>query len=191
MARVRLNRTEEIPEEHREMFERMDRDGTNLNIYRALSHSPAALRRFMRFGRYLLFEGALDPLLREIAILRAGWLCRSPYEFSQHVAFGRLAGLTDDQIRAIASPVPDASLFDERQAAVLAFAAELTADARVSDAAWAAAAGFLDEEQMVELVLVTGFYNMISRALNALQVDIDPPAARDLIEIGVKLPADG
>jgi hypothetical protein len=48
-------------------------------------------------------------------------------------------------------------------------------------------AAFLNDEEIVELILVTGYYNMVSRALNALEIDIDPPAARDLADIGIEL----
>jgi alkylhydroperoxidase family enzyme len=185
MARVRLNETQDLPEDQRWLFERMEARGGLLNIFRALSHSPVAMRRFMKFGSYLLDEGKLDPKLRELAILRAGFLCRSPYEFSQHVSFARRVGLSDAQVRGVAAP--NVALFGPKEMAVLAYAGELTADARASDAAYAAVAVFLNEEEVVELTLVIGFYNMVSRALNALQVDIDPPAQKDLAEIGVDL----
>jgi alkylhydroperoxidase family enzyme len=185
MARVRLNETQDIAESHRWIFERMDKAGTTLNIFRALSHSPEAMLRFMRFGNYLLTEGKLDAGLRELAILRAGWLCRSPYEFSQHIAFGRRAGLSDEQIRAVTDP--SSKFFDPKQMAVLSFAGELTSDARVSDAAYAAVAQFLNEEEIVELILVTSFYNLVSRTLNALEVDVDAPARADLAALGVEI----
>ena len=69
MARVRLNETQDLPEDHRWLFERMEKRGSILNIFRSLSHSPVALRRFMKFGSYFLEEGKLDPKLRELAIL--------------------------------------------------------------------------------------------------------------------------
>jgi 4-carboxymuconolactone decarboxylase len=185
MARVRLNETKDLPEEHRWLFERLEAQGPILNIFRAMSHSPVALRRFMKFGSYFLGEGKLDPKLRELAILRAGYLCRAPYEFSQHVAFGRRVGLSDSQIRGIAEP--NVALFGPQEMAVLAFAGELTSAARISDATYSAVAAFLNEEEIVELTMVTGFYNMVSRTLNALEVDIDPPALKDLAEIGVDL----
>ena len=185
MARVRLNEAADLPEEHRWLFERLEKQGPILNIYRALSHSPEALRRFMKFGSYFLSEGKLDPKLRELAILRAGYLCRAPYEFAQHVAFGRRAGLSDDEIRGVAEP--DDASFDARQLAVLAYAGELTLDSRVSDATYAAVEAFLDAEEIVELTMVTGFYNMVSRALNALEVDMEPAAQKDLAELGVEL----
>jgi 4-carboxymuconolactone decarboxylase len=185
MARVRLNDTHDLPEEHRWLFERLEAQGPILNIFRAMSHSPVAMRRFMKFGSYFLGEGKLDPKLRELAILRAGYLCRAPYEFSQHVSFGRRVGLSDSQIRGVAEP--NVALFDPQQMAVLAYAGELTSESRVSDATFAAASSFLNEEEIVELTMVTSFYNMVSRTLNALQVDIDAPAVKDLADVGVEL----
>jgi alkylhydroperoxidase family enzyme len=185
MARVRLNETKDVAESHRWLFERMDKTGAQLNIFRAMSHSPEALLRFMRFGNYLLTESKLDPMLRELAILRVGWLCRAPYEFSQHIAFGRRSGLSDDQIRAVTDP--STRMFDAKQMAVIAFAGELTTEARVSDATYHAVAQFLNEEEVVELTLVTGFYNLVSRTLNALEVELDAPARSDLEALGVRL----
>ncbi len=94
-------------------------------------------------------------------------------------------GLSDSQIRGVAEP--NHALFAPKEMAVLAFAGELTSDARVSDATYGAVAEFLNDEEIVELTLVTGYYNMVSRALNALEVDIDPAAAGDLAGIGVEL----
>jgi alkylhydroperoxidase family enzyme len=185
MARVRLNETSDVAESHRWLFERLDKNNGQLNIFRALSHSPETMLRFMRLGNYLLTEGKLDPAIRELAILRAGYLCRSPYEFSQHIAFARRAKLTDAQIRGIANPTTQ--LFDPKQMAVIAYAGEMTSDARVSDATFDALSSHFNDEEVVELTLVTGFYNLVSRTLNALQVDVDPPAQSDLDALGLEL----
>ena len=185
MARVRLNTTSDLPEDQRSLFERMEARGSLLNIFRVLSHSPEAMRRFMRLGSYFLEDGKLDPAHRELAILRAGAVCRSPYEFGQHIAFGRRSGLSDEQIKATLGG--DASALDPQQRAVLAFAGELSERARVSDVTFEEVSGFLDEEQVVELTFVVGFYNMVSRLLNALAVDVDAPAQRDLDELSVDL----
>src|SRR5438477_3796210 len=105
MARVRLNEKQDLPEQYREMFERIEaQPGGVLNIYRALSHAPEAMRRFMSLGRQFLVRGKLDPKLRELAILRAGFLCRSEYELAQHIDFARRVGLTDAQIKGAAGP---------------------------------------------------------------------------------------
>lgn len=185
MARVRLNEPADVIESHRWLAERLAARDGYLNIFRAMSHAPEAMLRFMRFGSHLLEDGKLDPALRELAILRTGWLTRSPYEFSQHIAFGRRAGLNDEQIRAIAEPDAPGAPFDDRQRAVIAYAGSLTSGASVSDDVFEAVGYFLDGEQLVELTMVVGFYNMVARILNALDVDLDEPAARDLAALGV------
>ena len=187
MARVRLNETNDLPEDYRWLFERMEQRGGVANIFRAFSHSPEALRRFMKLGNYFLGEGKLEPALRELAILRVGAECRAPYEFAQHISIGRRAGLTDAQIRAVAAP--HQGLFDAHQIAVLNYAGELTATSSVSDATYAAIAELGNSEEIVEFTLLIGYYNLVSRALNALQVDIDPGAQRDLDAIGWPLSA--
>jgi alkylhydroperoxidase family enzyme len=187
MARVRLNQTADVAESHRWLFERLESRGGLLNIFRAMSHSPEALLRFMRLGSYLLEDGKVDPKLRELAILRVGWLTRSEYEFSQHIAFGRRVGLTDAQIAGVGDPTQEP--FDERERAVLAYAGELTVAAAASNGAFDAVRGFMDEEQIVELTIVIGFYNMVARVLNGLEVDVDPPARRDLDALNVDLGA--
>ncbi len=185
MARVRLNETADLPEDQRWLFERMAQRGPILNIFRAMSHCPIALRRFMKLGSYFLEEGKLDPKLRELAILRAGYDCKAPYEFSQHIAFGRRVGLSDSQIRSVGTP--QSALFDPKEIAILNFAGEVTTQSRASDATYAAAAAFLNEEEIVELTMVTGFYNMVSRILNTLEVDVDPPAAANIAALGVEM----
>ena len=183
MARVQLNGPADVAESHRWLMERLETRGGMLNIFRAMSHSPEAMLRFMRLGSYLLEDGKVDPKLRELAILRTGWLTKSPYEFSQHIAFGRRVGLSDAEIRGAADPASHP--FDEQQRAVITFAGELTTNAAVSDDAYKAVASFLSEEQVVELTMVVGFYNLVARVLNTLQVDIDAPALRDMDALGV------
>ena len=57
-----------------------------LNIFRMLAGGEGLLRAFSRFGNHLLYKTALDPVLREIAILRVGVLSDATYEMHQHDA---------------------------------------------------------------------------------------------------------
>ena len=64
------------------------REGTMgvLNIFRTLARAPKALTRFNEWGAYVLSRrNDLTARQREIVILRTGWLCRSGYEWTQHV----------------------------------------------------------------------------------------------------------
>ena len=72
-----------------------------INLYRALAHSPEALRAFSNLGYFIRRKSVLDPRLREMAILQVGYLARSPYEYSHHIEIGRHFGVSDADIRAI------------------------------------------------------------------------------------------
>ena len=89
-------------EEQREVAEPMLARGPVLNIFRTLLIHPPAAKAFLVWGGYILGrKSTLPPREREIVILRTGFLCRSGYEWTQHVPIGRRAGLTDDEIARI------------------------------------------------------------------------------------------
>jgi alkylhydroperoxidase family enzyme len=79
----------ECGEEQRELLARAQVGGRVLNIFRTLVRHPKLLKRWMVFGNHVLNKSTLDPREREILILRIGWLCRSEYEWGQHVAIGK------------------------------------------------------------------------------------------------------
>src|SRR6266849_178495 len=73
----------------------------NINLFRALAHSPRGARAFSDLGAFIRRKSALDPRLREMAILQVGYLARSPYEYSHHIKIGRDFGVCDDDVRAM------------------------------------------------------------------------------------------
>ena len=92
----------DLTEEQREIVAPMQARGSVLNIFRTLLNHPAAAKGFLGWGSYVLSrKNTLPPREREIVILRTGFLCRSGYEWTQHVPIGKRAGLTDDEIARI------------------------------------------------------------------------------------------
>src|SRR5262245_21657226 len=81
--------------------ERQDNLKRNINLHGLLVHGPNGARAFNAGGTFIRHGSRLDPRLRELAILQAGYLERSPYEYSHHVKIGRDFGVSDDDIRAI------------------------------------------------------------------------------------------
>ena len=63
-------------------------DGPVLNIFRTLAQHPKLMKRWLVFGSHVLGSSTLRAREREILILRIGWLCRSGYEWGQHVKIG-------------------------------------------------------------------------------------------------------
>jgi AhpD family alkylhydroperoxidase len=174
MARVSYVDPENAAPEAAEVLKRIVRaDGSVMNIFRALANSPAVLRNFMRLGNSILGHTRISPRLRELAILRVASLTGAGYEWAHHVPIARDAGVQEAQIFQI-SRWREIDAFDEEERAVLAFAEASTRDVQVPDEVYRQLRRFLDEEQTVELTVTVGYYNLVSRLLEALEVDLEP-----------------
>ena len=141
-----------------------------LNVFRMVANSEPVARGFLKMGNALLDRGKLSPTLRELAILRVGWLSKASYEVYQHERIGRDVGLSEEKLRAVHRGA-DAAEFDPHEKAVLRFTDDVVKNVKASDATFKPVAEFLDREEIVELVLSIGFYMMVSRFLETLEVD--------------------
>lgn len=159
---------DELDEQQQDLLRPVLSAGPTQNIFRTLARHPGLFRKWMPFGGKLL-NGKLPARERELAILRVGWLCRSDYEWGQHVPIGRRAGLTDDEIARIPKG-SDAPEWSELDRTILAATDELHTDACITDATWARLVQEYDEKQLIELVMCIGQYHLVSFALNTFGV---------------------
>jgi 4-carboxymuconolactone decarboxylase len=136
-----------------------------------LADKAQALGAFCRFGT------SLPPRLSELAILVTGAFWQARFEWHAHAPIALQAGLDADAIEAIRTGrTPQLTRQDE--AAVYAFAQELTQTRRVSDLTYARAQQLLGLTAVVELVGILGYYTLISMTINAFEVPL-PPGASD------------
>ncbi len=153
----------------------------SLNIFRTLVRHPGLYRRWSPFGGKLLRGGKLAERDRELIILRAAWRCRSGYEWGQHVAIARQAGLGDEEILRAAQPISGATTgrpgWSDDDATLLTAVDQLVADHVIDDATWAELRARFRDEQLIEVTLLAGHYAMLAGALNSFgtQVDGDQP----------------
>ena len=147
--------------------------GPILNIFRTLANHPALAKRWLVFGNHILAKNTLPAREREIAILRIGWLCRSGYEWGQHVVIGKASGLSDEEITRITQG-PDAPGWSADDRALLRATDELHEDAFVTDATWAELSRRWSTQQLMDLVFTVGQYNLVSMALNTFGVQPEP-----------------
>jgi alkylhydroperoxidase family enzyme len=162
--------------ETRALLERLTRvRGTQthlLNVFGTLAHHPELLRHWLGFATYLLTVSTLEPRLRELIVLRVGWLCQSPYEWGQHVHIGRRAGVLDEDLARLTAG-PAASGWTAAEAAALQATDELVARHTLSDAHWSALQAHFSTPQVLDLVFLVGQYQLVSSALNACRVERD------------------
>jgi len=183
MARVPYLDRADLAAENRDLLSR------NINLYRALAHSPNGLRSFSALGKFVRHQSRLDPRLRELAILQVGHLTRSPYEYSHHIKIGRDFGVSDDDVRGLADETAGrTTALDPLAKAVLRAAREMTTDMAVADDTFAALRQGLDNESLTDLVVTIAFYNGVVRLLATMQIDVEPDYLRYLDEF--PLPKD-
>lgn len=165
----------EWDDDTREVMSRVEQDGRALNIYRTLAHHPKLLKRWSVFGGHVLYRSTLPARERELLILRTGWICRSEYEWSQHVVIGEAAGITGEEIARIKEG-PDAGGWSREDAALIRAADELHNDSFISDATWQELSNRYDTKQLIDVVFTVGQYHLVSMALNTLGVQLEAGA---------------
>lgn len=147
-------------------------DGRPLNIFGVLGHHPKLLKRFNLLGGFLLNKGVIPERERELVILRVGWNARAVYEFGQHTIIGKRCGLTDDEIAALTTS-PHDHAWSPDDLALIALADDLAATDCVSDGTWLALTSRWSDAELVELLVVAGFYRLVSGFLNSAGVQLD------------------
>lgn len=143
-----------------------------LNIFRMLGHSGDMLDSFVKFGNAILIHSQLDPILREIAIVRVGVLKGAKYEVHQHERISRQLGMPEDKIKAIHEG-PDAKAFNETERLVMRFTDDVVAHTRASDATFKPLLDKLSYKELQELVITIGFYTTACYFLETFDVDIE------------------
>ena len=134
---------------------------------------PKLYRDQVQLGLDLNRYGTLPPREREMVILRTAWLVRSPFEWGEHVTFGKKHGLTGEEIERIAQG-SSAPGWNEHDRAVLRGVEELQGDHAVSDATWATLAKSWNEQQLIELPGLVGSYTLTAMIFNTLRVGLLP-----------------
>ena len=125
------------------------------------------------FAFYRSPKRKLDPKLRELGQIRAGYARGSRFVFSQHCKACRDVGLTEEQIQAIPA-WSVATCFSARERAVLAYTDCLVLEGgRVPDALFAALREHLDDVEILELTYVTCMYEMHATICRALRLEFD------------------
>jgi alkylhydroperoxidase family enzyme len=129
-----------------------------------------------RFGYAIRYELSLSRRAQEIAILMVAQHRRSEFERFAHEQAGLKAGLTVDDLAALAAGKPP-TLDSEEEQAVYEAARHILDTGSLDDTAYQAAADVLTPPRLFELVTLIGYYAMLATQLSAF--DIQPPSARD------------
>ena len=142
-----------------------------VNLYRSLANAPELLPAWIDWAWALRESCGTPRALRELMILRTAVVMRSEYEWVQHVAMARAAGVQEDKIQAIAA-WQSSRLFEPVERAALMLADGMLTG-HVTDAVHDELARHFTDAERVELILTAGFYTMVPRVLDACRVPVE------------------
>jgi 4-carboxymuconolactone decarboxylase len=174
-GRPRIGPVEDPDEEQAELLSKTfaaDR-GRPLNVFATLAHHPLLLRRVNALGGAFMVHGTLPEREREFVILRVAAHTRSRYEFAQHAPLALRAGVTEDEVEGLTRRL-DATAWTTGDLALLRFVDELLEHDTVDDASWEVMAARFEQSQLLELVLLIGYYRMIAGYLRGVRVEVEP-----------------
>ena len=140
------------------------RGGVN-GPFNVLLRSPEIGDLGQEFGGAARFKSSLPQRLYERAILVTARHWTAQYEWQAHHRSALQAGLSPAICDAIAQGRRPASMQKDEQA-LYDFVSELLNTKQVSDATFAAAKNVFGERGIVDIIAVTGWYNIVSMMLN-------------------------
>jgi len=145
-----------------------------LSVFRILLHNPPVAREIGATLNTLLFEGnVLDARLRELLIMRIGWVMGSVYEWTAHWRVARGLQIPDADILAVRDWRTADNLSDADKA-VLRATDECLERGFIQDDTWAEVCRHVQSDaERVELVIAIGNWSLFAQLLQSLDVPLE------------------
>ncbi len=150
--------------------------GGPYNLY--LRSPEMSTKRFALMG-YLRFRTSVPRALNEFAILIQARLATAQYEWWAHYPFALKAGLPPEVAEKLKEGKRPTTMSAE-EAAVYQFCVEMSLNHRVSDATFGALRKLFSDQQIVDLVILSGEYVSTSMLLNVAEAEIPNRGAEPL-----------
>ncbi|KRA37859.1 MULTISPECIES: carboxymuconolactone decarboxylase family protein [unclassified Nocardioides] len=150
-------------------------------LYLAMAANPAVLRSYAEGPLLslhgLMHTGQLDPMDRELAILRVTGRCRAEHEWGVHVAyFGKTSGLTDSQVDATVTDAEPAPTWTDRQRAIIAIADAIVDRRPLDDHEATLIDSTLTDAERIEFLALSSAYLGIAALCQVLEIPAEPGA---------------
>jgi len=146
---------------------------TTRSAFRTLANNPPLLKAVFGQLTTLLLRNTLDTRLRELIIMRIGWITGSEYEWTQHWRVATTAGIPPEDVLAVRD-WRSSDRLGAADRAVLAATDESLTGKTISDATWAEVVKHIpDPAQQVEFVVAMGNWTMFSMLLRNLRIPVE------------------
>ena len=156
------------------------RGGSTLNLHRVSCHAPLLQKAKRQMTMVLRNECESSRLIREMVIMRTANIIGCEYELNQHEFMAKRAGMSDEQITALAGDWrPKAELFDDAQQAMLSYIDQLIQNkGEVDDATFDVMLKHYSPREIVEITQMSTAYLGTGLFIKAMRIEIDPPEVK-------------
>jgi 4-carboxymuconolactone decarboxylase len=156
-----------------ELYREIERMGRPvLNLYQVLANQPRALAAFLEMSRYVRSESSLDGGLRELAILATAKELGQEYEIAHHTEAAARVGVPAAKVEAVVAGAALEPLTPAERAAV-EFARQAAHTRSCDDATFQRLQSLFSTEEIVDLVVTTGWYHLCGAILGPLRVELE------------------
>lgn len=150
-------------------------------LFRTFVKNPAMTKAMGGWGRYELGRDlSLTMRDREIVIDRTCARCGCEYEWGVHVAFfAERVGFTAEQVTSLTHGTADDPCWtDDRDRLLIAATDDLHDRAGIDDPLWSRLAEMFTEAELLDVLMLCGWYHAISFTANAARVPLEDDAPR-------------
>jgi 4-carboxymuconolactone decarboxylase len=143
------------------------------HVLNTFAHYPELTQPFLMFNRHILTTSTLPVRLRQIAILRVGWVRKSRYMWSSHLRTSLRRGLVGEDFAPIKEG-SDSPYWNDLERLVLRATDQLIATSDLDDELWDALSVHFDRKQLLDFLFTVGCYMLMAIVLNATRIDREP-----------------
>ena len=135
------------------------------HFYRMMANRPEVLKAFVPLYSAIAGPGSVERRVKELVYLTCSFANECAYCTAAHVASGKKAGITPEELEALQTEQDH--VFSEAERAAILYARELTQTADGQDSRDTLLQHF-SNEQVVEITLVAAMANFTNRFNNGL-----------------------
>jgi alkylhydroperoxidase family enzyme len=143
-----------------------------LNVLKMMAGAGDMYGPTVGFINAIFQTSGVDPRIREMIMLRAAVVLNSPYEWQANVILARNVGLNQKEIEASASDGPVTGINPD-YVLICKATDELSMTASLSDETLSALLVEYGDVVTRKLILIVGWFNLLSRFLNGCRVQLD------------------
>lgn len=170
-TRVEPLKASELDEKQREYVKPFtNTKGQFPNIFGALMHNMELFEAWADFGSYTMSGSRMDPVLREVLVLRTAVNNDCDYEWHHHRRIGMVLGLSKELIENIRG---GKALESEEQHLMMECADDLAKNSKLSDTTWDKMIQRFGLEYTMDVVFTVGAYTALGMGLKSCGVQIE------------------